>query len=217
MENIENDLRKRLYLVGKSIFKQGLVYGVAGNVSARIPGTRSCLIKPSGIGLDTLKPQDFLVVNIDTLQVVSEKGKLSIETPLHTRIYKLRENVEGVVHTHSHYATVLATCGTELKPIGIMVWRTPGLAKGVKVAKFAPPGSSELAKNLTEELSDRVAVLMPHHGVTAVGETVEEAFTTAQDVEALAQLTYECLLVGQPKTLPKSILRMILHRGNRLI
>ena len=65
-----------------------------------MPETRSCLIKPSGIGLDSLKPQDFLVVNIDAPQVVSERGKLSIETLLHTRIYKLRENVGGVVHTH---------------------------------------------------------------------------------------------------------------------
>lgn len=206
MDANEKELRIELLKVGETAFKEGLVYGSSGNISARIPGTRKCLIKPSGFELGNLSPEDFCIVDIDTLAMLSGNNKPSVETPFHTIMYRLRDDAGGVVHTHSHYATILATCNVQLKPIGMAWLRTPGLAKGVMVSEFAPPGTDDLAKNIAEGIGDGVAVLMPHHGVTAIGKTVREALNTAKDVEALAQFTYECMLLGHPQALPQSLL-----------
>lgn len=202
MKNDEQDLRERLAKVGIDLFEAGLTYGEAGNISAKIPGTNNCLIKPSGFSFKDLKPEDFIIVNISTREVVSGKNKPSIETPFHTTMYKIREDVGGVVHVHSHYGTLFAIAGVELVPMGMLVFGNPALLKGVGVAKFAMPGTEELAKNLAEGISGKDAVLMPHHGITTVGKTIESAAKLAVAVEDLAKMQYEILQIGQPKPIP---------------
>jgi len=215
MEAAEQDLRERLAKVGRQILEAGLTYGTAGNISARIPNTDACLIKPSAFVMGELKPEDFIIVNINTREVVSGKHKPSTETPFHTTIYKGRADVSGIVHTHSHYATLFGIAGVELVPIGMEISRTPALAEGVGVAKYAPPGTEELAVNVAEGLGDRCAVLLPHHGVTAIGKTIEEAYRIAKGVEDLAKLQFEVTCIGKPNPLPESAIRMMLERAKK--
>jgi len=202
MENVEQDLRERLAKVGRDFFKAGLTYGTAGNISARIPGANNCLIKPSGFSFEELKPEHFIIVEIHTRKVVSGEHKPSVETPFHTTMYKMREDVGGVVHIHPHYATLFATAEVELVPMGIVAFQTPALLKGVGIAKFAMPGTEELAKNIAEGIAGKDAVLMPHHGITTVGKTIESAAKLAEAVENLAEFQYELMQIGKPKPLP---------------
>lgn len=211
MNNIEQDLRERLAKVGKQMYEAGLVVESQGNISALIPNTDTCLIKPSGFELGELKPEDFIIVNIHTREVISGKHKPSIETPFHTTMYKRRTDVGGVVHTHSHYVTLFGIAGLELVPLGMLVHRALGLAKGVGLAKYANPGSEQLAINLAEGMGDRVAVLMPHHGMTAIGKTVEEAYQIAKTVEDLAKLQYEVMAIGKPNPLPETAVQQMLE------
>jgi len=211
MEKVEQDLRERLAKVGRDLFKTGLTYGTAGNISARIPGTNNCLIKPSMFSFDELNPEHFITVDIYTRKVVSGDHKPSIETPFHTTMYKIRADVGGVVHVHPHYATLFAIAEVELVPMGMLVFNTPTLAKGVGIAKYAPPGTEELAQNIAEGMGDKYAVLMPHHGITTIGKTIEEAATIARSVEDLAKLQYEVMQIGKPKPLPEPSLKMIVE------
>jgi len=106
------------------------------------------------------------------------------------------------VHVHPHYTTIFATAEVELVPMGILALRVPTLLKGVGIAKFAMPGSSELAENLVEGIAGRDAVLMPHHGVTTVGKTIESAAKLAEAVEDLAKFQFELMQIGTPRPLP---------------
>jgi L-ribulose-5-phosphate 4-epimerase len=202
-------LRNRLAEVGRKLFADGLTYDASGNISARMEDPSRCLIKPSGYRFCDLKPEHFLVVDIGTREVIEGDAKPSIETPFHTRLYRQWPEAGGVVHIHPKYSTILSIAGEEIVPMGLDLYRAPALAKGIPMSRFAPPGSEELADNLVEAMRDHVACLMPHHGVTAIGKTIEEAALNARVVEALAELQYNVMLVAEPEPLPDSILEAL--------
>ena len=215
MDPIEKDLRERLAKVGRQIFAEGLTHGASGNISARIPGTNKCVIKPSGYSFADLEPQHFIVVDIETRMVLEGKEKPSIETPFHTKLYKQWPEAGGVVHVHPHYSTILSIIGTEIIPMGIEITEAPALAKGIPVAKFAPPGTEELADTLVDAMKDHVAALMPHHGITTIGKTIEEAANNSRMVEFLAKLHYEVMLVGKPHPLREDVLKSLVERAKQ--
>ena len=211
MTDIEQELRERLTVVGRKLFEEGLTYGASGNVSARILGTDTCLIKPSGYRFCDLEPEHFLLVDINTREVLKGTAKPSIETPFHTKLYLQWPDAGGVVHIHPEYSILLSTLGKEVVMMGLDIYGAPALAKGVPVSKFAQPGTDELAENMVETMKEHVACLMPHHGCTAIGKSIEEAATNAKVVEALAEINYKILLVGEPSPLPQSLLDMLVE------
>jgi len=215
MSNVEQQLRDRLTTIGRQLFSEGLTHGSSGNISARIPNTDTCLIKPSGYRFCDLEPQDFLLIDIKTRRVLKGTAKPSIETPFHTRLYLQRPEAGGVVHIHPKYCTILSILSEEIVPMGLDLYSAPALARGVPLSKFAPPGSEELANNLVEAMRDSVACLMPHHGCTTIGKTIEEAANNARVLERLAQLQYEVMLVGKPAPLPQSMLDMLVERAHK--
>jgi L-ribulose-5-phosphate 4-epimerase len=204
------NLRDRLTRVGRQLFAEGLTHGSMGNISARMEDTSKCLIKPSGYRFCDLRPEHFIVVDIDSREVVEGDAKPSIETPFHTRLYQQWPEAGGVVHVHPKYSTILSIAGREIVPMGLDLDEAPALAKGIPLSRFAPPGSEELADNLVEAMKDHVACLMPQHGVTAIGRTVEEAAVNAKVVEALAELQFNVMLVAEPEPLPDSVLEILI-------
>jgi len=206
MADVEQELRERLTVVGRKLFEEALTYGTSGNISARIPGTNTCLIKPSGYRFCDLEPKHFLLVDINTREVIKGTAKPSIETPFHTKLYLTWPDAGGVVHIHPEYSILLSILGKKIVIMGLDIYGAPALAKGVPLSKFAPPGTEELANNLVEAMKDHVACLMPHHGCTAIGKSIEEAATNAKIVEALAEINYKVLFLGEPSPLPESML-----------
>ncbi len=199
--------------VGRQLFADGLTHGASGNISARVPGTSTCLIKPSGYRFCDLVPEHFLLVDIKTREVLKGDAKPSIETPFHTKLYLQWPEAGGVVHIHPKYCTILSIIGKEIVPMGLDLFDAPALAKGVPLSKFAPPGSEELADNMVEAMREHVACLMPHHGSTTIGKSIEEAAKNAKVLEDLAQLQYDVMLVGEPESLPRSMLDMLVERA----
>lgn len=209
MNDIERELRERLTIVARTLYDEGLTYGSAGNISARIPETDTCLIKPSGYRFRDLEPDHFIIVDINTRKVLKGSAKPSIETPFHIKLYQHWEEAEGVVHIHPRYSIILATLRKKIIPMGLDLFDAPALAKGIPLSRFAPPGTEELADNLVEAMKEHVACLMPQHGITTIGRTIEEAATNSRVVETLAQRHYDVMLVGDPVPLPDSLLEML--------
>lgn len=209
MTDIEQQLRERLAVVGKHLFKEGLTYGSSGNISARIPGTETCLIKPSGYRFCDLEPEHFLLVDNKTMKVLKGTAKPSIETPFHTRLYLQWPEAGGVVHIHPKYSILLSILGRKIELMSLDVINAPGLVNGIPISKFAPPGTDELADNMVEAMKEHIACLMPHHGCTAIGKSIEMAAINAETVERLAELNYNILLIGEPNPLPQSMLDIL--------
>ena len=213
MSGTEKILRERLTKVSRQLFADGLTHGSSGNISAKLMGTSTCLIKPSGYRFCDLEPEDFLLVNINTREVLKGEAKPSIETPFHTKLYQKWPEAGGVIHIHPKYCTILSIIGEKIVPMGLELYSAPALAKGVPMSKFAPPGSEELADNMVEAMKEHIACLMPHHGSTTIGKTIEEAAQNAKVLESIAQLQYEIMLVGEPESLPDEMLNMLVERA----
>jgi len=210
---METELRERLAIVGRKLFEDGLTHGSSGNISARIPDTNTCLIKPSGRRFCDLEPDHFLMVDINSRDVLKGNDKPSIETPFHTKLYLQRLETGGVVHIHPEYSTILSILGKKIIPMGLELYAAPALAKGIAMSEFAPPGTEELAENVEKALLDHVACLMPHHGSTAIGKTIEEAANNAKVAESLAKLNYRVNLGGKPESLPQSMLDRLISKA----
>ncbi|MEM2947804.1 MAG: class II aldolase/adducin family protein [Candidatus Bathyarchaeia archaeon] len=192
-EGIVHDLRGRMVNVGKQLYDYGLVVGAEGNISARIPETDRVLIKPSGVSLGFLKAEDLIVVDLDGNRV---EGKLtpSIETPLHTAIYRVRNDVQGVVHTHAPFSTAFGIAGTEIIPLQVEMFLY--IPNGVPVVPFELPGSKELAEAVQKLVKDYNAVILENHGLITVGSTIEEALLLTRMVEECAKVQLVATLLA---------------------
>jgi ribulose-5-phosphate 4-epimerase/fuculose-1-phosphate aldolase len=185
--------------------QEGLVVGTAGNVSARVPGAGQFWITPSGVDYRRLIADDLVCVDLAGGSVpfpASGGGKLkpSSDTANHAAIYRQRDDVAGIVHTHSTYATVFAVLRREIP--ALLVEAAGYLGGAVPVIEYLPPASPELGERAARGLGAHRAVLLPNHGVIAVGESVESAFTAALLVEQSARVAYLAHLLGEPAPIP---------------
>ncbi len=190
------DLREEVTRVAKRMVESGLVTGTSGNVSVRTP-EGEILITPSGIGYGATEPEDVVLVDLEK-NVLEGSLEPSSETPMHTGIYRVRPEVDAVVHTHSPYATTLACLGWEILPVHYMLTALSedGL---IPLAPYATYGTEELARYAGEALGEtRNACLLQNHGAITVGESAEEAFSRTVILEEMAQIYYQTRLVGEP-------------------
>lgn len=189
--------------------EHGLIHGTAGNVSARVPGQEAVVITPSGIPYDQLDPQDLPVVSLHA-EVIDGKLKPSSETPMHTAIFRARPNVNGVVHTHSMFATVFSIMQKE---IPAMMPPSSAFAP-VPCAPFQLPGSDELAETVVATLGeDHLACTMQNHGQITCAPTLAMAYKGAETVEECAQIAYWANLVNAMQGLPEDAVAELRHRA----
>lgn len=216
MSNIEDDIRDRLAKMAKRMWDEGLttrtgLYWGGGNISMRVFGTDRVLIKPTGFSFGTIKPEDFIVVDIHG-NVLEGDNKPSSETPMHTTIYRRRSDAGAVVHTHPLYADVMGIAGVELLPI-MFSGPHPALLKGVKIAPWRPGGTQEIADIAADYLKDCSAVLLQYHGSIVIGKDIEGAFHLASKVEELAKKQWMAMQVGKPGILPEEVRNNMLKRA----
>jgi len=179
--------------------KNGLVTWTGGNVSARDPETGYVVIKPSGVRYEDLRPEHMLVVDTEG-QVVEGKLKFSSDTASHLYVYRHRLDVNGVVHTHSAYATAFAALG---KPIPVYLTAMADEFGGpIPCGSFALIGGEDIGRVVVESIGDSQAVLLKNHGVFTIGKTAEAAVKAAVMTEDVARTVWLALQIGQPDEIP---------------
>ncbi len=179
-------VRQRIVDVAQRLQAQELVVGTSGNVSAREPGTNQYWITPSGVAYDRLEPNDLVLVDSDG-QVRGGSLKPSSDTAVHLAIYRSRPEIDAVIHTHSPYATAFSVVQRDIPPVLVE-------AAGFLGGPVRSDGTIG---------SDR-AVLLPNHGVLAVGESLDLAYSAAVTVEHMARVALLAGLIGKPQQVPQS-------------
>ncbi|TCP59275.1 L-fuculose-phosphate aldolase [Tumebacillus sp. BK434] len=179
-----------------NMYRSGLVAAVWGNVSARVPGTDLVVITPSGVDYETLTEDMLCVMDLNTEEVVEGSYKPSSERLLHLAVYRAREDVLGVMHTHSNYASAFSVAHKDIPPVVEDLAQVVG--GSVTCSKYALPGTPDLGKNVVKALGKKGAVLLANHGVVGVGHTVDEAFRTCLIVEKGAQIHAFAKMIGNP-------------------
>jgi L-fuculose-phosphate aldolase len=190
--------RKEIVMFGKELLSAGLTVGTGGNLSIVNRSRNWVAITPSGVDYLEMGSGDVVLVGMDGARLEPSKTKPSSELRFHLSLYHKRQDIRAVVHTHSVYASTLATLGWEIPAFHYLV-ATSG--KKVPLAPYATFGSERLARNVADAIGENNAVLMEGHGVVTVGACLAEAFETAEIIEYLARLYYQAKGRGEPTLL----------------
>jgi L-ribulose-5-phosphate 4-epimerase len=192
-------LKEELVQLHLELPKNNLVVWTGGNVSARDPETGLAVIKPSGVKYDELIPEIMVVVNLDG-NVVEGKLKPSSDTFAHVYVYRHRSDVNGVVHTHSTFATAWAAAGQPIPPVLTAICDEFG--GPIPVGAYAKIGGDDIGQEIIHSIGSSPAILMKNHGVFTIGKTPEAAVKAAVMVEDVARTVFYALQLGQLDEIP---------------
>jgi L-ribulose-5-phosphate 4-epimerase len=202
-------LREELWRLHMELPKNNLVTWTGGNVSARDPQTGYVAIKPSGVRYEDLRPEHMVILDLDGQRVEGDL-KPSSDTASHLYIYRHRPDVNGVVHTHSPYATAFAAVN---RPIPVYLTAMGDEFGGpIPCGGFALIGSEAIGKVVVESIGDSRAVLLKNHGVFTIGPSAEAAVKAAVMVEDVAHTVWLALQLGQPDEIPPEDVAKLHHR-----
>jgi L-ribulose-5-phosphate 4-epimerase len=192
-------LKEELIQLHLELPRNNLVAWTSGNVSARDPETGFMVIKPSGIRYEDLTPEAMVVVDLDG-KVVEGKYKPSSDTFAHVYVYRHRPDSNGVVHTHSTFATAWAAAGRPIPPVLTAICDEFG--GSIPVGAYAKIGGDEIGQEIIRSIGTSPAILMKNHGVFSIGKTPEAAVKAAVMVEDVARTVFYAMQLGQPDEIP---------------
>lgn len=200
------ELRRLIIYTAQKMNALGINQGKSGNVSARTD--EGFLITPTGIAYDEAKPEQIVATALDG----SFAGEVlpSSEWRFHADIYRAREDVDAIVHTHSTFATTLACLGKNIPAFHYMIAAAGG--RNIRCAPYATFGTQELSDHAVAALDGRNACLLAQHGMIAVGATLEKALALAVEVESLARMYWQALQIGEPPVLDDVEMTIVLEK-----
>lgn len=179
-----DDTAKNIVEVGKFLSDNKLVSGKAGNISIRLEDN-IIAITPTLKPLGHLKEEEIVLIDLDGNTLT--EGVPSSEYQFHLEIYKKRNDVNAIVHTHSPYATGFAFSSKKIK-------RHEGFGKIVRPfleeIEYSTPGTVELAKSIAENIGEEDVLVLKHHGIISLGENITEASLLASFIEDTAKTQF---------------------------
>ena len=202
----ERKKRQSIIDACRSMNALGINQGTSGNISLRHDA--GLLITPTSVPYETMQPEQIVFMGLDGSFDAAQRP--SSEWRFHLDILKARPEVNAVVHAHPPYSTILAIMGLEIPPIHYMIAVAGG--DTIRCAPYATFGTQELSEHAVRALEDRLACLLEHHGMIAVGPSLSKAMWLAVEVEALARQYHGCLQIGTPRLLPKAEIKNVLGR-----
>lgn len=196
----EGEHREAIVHVSRQMISGGLVKGTSGNVSSRELGADRFLITPSGVDYGTMRPEDIVLLDLSGRPPAAGL-KPSVDAPIHAAVYRARPDVGACIHTHSPYAAAFSSLGRDIPPL---ITESAGYLGGsVRTMEYVPPARTDTGDLVVAGLGGARAVLLPNHGVVAVGEDLRKCFAAAMAVEESAQIAFIALQLGTPAPVPE--------------
>jgi L-fuculose-phosphate aldolase len=195
MEEIDA-LREQIIEGGWRLLREGLVARTWGNISIRVDDT-NMLITPSGRSYEELTMDDIVLVNYHTSKYEGPV-KPSSEKELHCEIYRTRQEVNAVIHTHQMNASTVAAAQREVPSVLDEMIQIIGPT--IRVAEYALPSTKKITRKTVRALVDRNAALMANHGAVCIGSNLDEAFVVCQVLEKACKAFIETEFLGGTKS-----------------
>jgi L-ribulose-5-phosphate 4-epimerase len=194
-----NELRDEICRLHAELPRNNLVVWTSGNISGRDTATGLIVIKPSGVHYKDLTSQNMVVVDLEG-KVIEGKYKPSSDTYAHVYVYRHRPDINGIVHTHSTFATAWAAAGKSIPAILTAICDEFG--GPIPVGAYAKIGGDEIGEEIIRSIGESPAILMKNHGVFTIGKTPETAVKAAVMVEDVARTVFYAMQLGQPDEIP---------------
>ncbi|HCE56886.1 MAG TPA: L-ribulose-5-phosphate 4-epimerase [Prolixibacteraceae bacterium] len=207
-------LKEQVFQANLDLVKHGLVIFTWGNVSGIDRSKGLVVIKPSGVSYDKMKASDMVVVNLNG-EVVDGKLKPSSDTPTHLVLYRKFQNIGGVVHTHSEWATSWAQAGKGIPAIGTthadyFYGEIPCTRKMTKTeieGEYEKETGNVIVERFKDLNPDMIpGVLVNNHGPFSWGKNAEDAVHNAVVMEEVAKMTFRSLTLNPKTTMDQALL-----------
>jgi L-fuculose-phosphate aldolase len=193
----EVELRRDLVRFSRLLYRLGFMPGASGNLSVRLDDRR-LLVTPTGVSKFLLRSADMVIVDLQGRQLDGYR-KMTSEVSMHLAVYRHRDDVTAVIHSHPPIATAFACVGRGLDE---MLCQEAVMTLGVvPLATYATTGTEDVAASLVPFIPDHDAILMANHGAVSYGRTLLEAFQKMEIVEHLAQIALVAHQLGAPRVL----------------
>ena len=202
----EREKRQSIIDACRSMNALGINQGTSGNISLRHGA--GLLITPTGVPYETMQPEQIVFMGLDGSHNPSQRP--SSEWRFHLDILRARPEVNAVVHAHPTHATILAIMNLEIPPIHYMIACAGG--DSIRCAPYATFGTQELSEHAVRALEGRLACLLEHHGMIAIGPSLSKAMWLTVEVETLARQYHGALQIGTPRLLAKEEIKNVLGR-----
>ena len=175
--------KEEIIKAGMKLDRYGLISLAGGNVSLRMP-SGEILITASGMIYEDMVPDDIVVMDLDR-NIIEGKRKPSSDTDGILYIFKHMPEVNAAIHTHQPYATAVSLIADEI-PADLT---TMGNAcrGAVKCTPYSSPGSVEMGMDVVNNIGEQLAVILGHHGVMTVGDSLKQALNAAVYLEECAK------------------------------
>jgi L-ribulose-5-phosphate 4-epimerase len=207
-------LKKEVLQANLELVNLDLVIFTWGNVSAIDREKELVVIKPSGISYNAMKPEDMIVVDFDG-NIVEGKLNPSSDTPTHLVLYKAFENIGGIVHTHSTWATSWAQAGKSIPALGTThadyFYGDIPCTRKLTAEEINTAYEVETGNVIIETFRDKDPVAIPgvlvnNHGPFSWGTNVGHAIHNAKVMEEVAKMAYLSLSLNHDAEIDRFLL-----------
>ena len=213
LERLKEDVCK----ANIELSEKSIVIYTWGNVSGIDRQKGLVVIKPSGVSYEDMAPEDMVVVDLESGEVVEGNLKPSSDTKTHLEIYRAFCGVSGVVHTHSANATAFAQAGKDIKALGTThadyfygdIPCTRILSREEVAGDYELNTGKVIVETFAErgiEPGDIPGVIVAGHGPFAWGKDPGNAVHNAVVMEKIAEMNIKTLMINSSAKLPDYVL-----------
>lgn len=180
---------EQIIRIGKLIYDKGYNTGKDGNISVRLDSNR-ILITTSGALLGFLTNDDFAVVDNEGQPLSGSNRKPSSEITLHEGIYRMRPDVNAVIHAHAPYCISLSMLDIDTEN------NLYSLSSGpIPITEMALPSTKESWEKVRPFVLDRSKAILRRHGAVAWGKDLMTAFVKLEETEHFAKTLVNAMSV----------------------
>lgn len=184
------------------LFREAIV-DAFGHISARDPTNAAHYLMARSVQPPFVARGDIVELDGDSKPVAQNAPETPYERFIHGEIYRLRPDVQAVVHSHA--AAVLPFSVAKETPLRAISHTCGFIGSGAPVFEirdFAGDGSNMLVQSmplgaaLAKTLGEKTLVLMRGHGFTVVGTSIQEAVYNAINTVHNARVEMDALRLG---------------------
>lgn len=186
------DQKKQIVKTAQAMVGKGYLMATGGNISARIPEANGFAITPSNYDYMKMTAEDICVLDLDLTQIDAPL-KPSVESAMHAAIFRVRPDVNAIVHTHQAYVSALTLIKAPIP--ALFDEQARFLGRSVDIIPYAPSGTGMLKNTVAKHVKNHNnAFMMQNHGALVFGHDMERAVHNAEILEkcALAYLLAIC-------------------------
>jgi len=191
------DRRRQLVEGCRILASEDMSDYIWGHVSARASRPGTFWLKGAQLGLEEIDLEDLILVDLDGNVLEGERDR-HIEWPIHAEVYRVRPDVNAVVHSHAFASVALGATDLPLADLGHEAsrWIPPDIPRYTETSDLID--TPERGRSMAGAIGDAGGILLRHHGMVVVGPDIPTACIQAIFLEQACRLQLTVLALGVP-------------------